>query len=60
MTVAEIKVIAKEMGIPVSGKRKEELIHEIQLQEGNAPCYKSGIEDCGLINCLWIDDCQRK
>lgn len=59
MKVEEIKVIAKGLNIPVSKKKKSELIHAIQNAEGNVPCFETGITNCGLENCLWYSDCQK-
>ncbi|MCF7952865.1 MAG: hypothetical protein K9K78_02150 [Spirochaetales bacterium] len=58
MKVAEIKKMAKDMGLSAGKKRKKELIHMIQEHEGNAPCFDTGISNCGLKDCLWYEDCQ--
>jgi hypothetical protein len=59
MKVTEIKEIAKTLNVPVGKKRKMELIRDIQIAEGHAACFDSGITNCGLKDCLWFDDCQR-
>jgi hypothetical protein len=43
MTVKEIKVIAKKMGISASKMKKADLIRTIQMTEGNTPCFQTGI-----------------
>lgn len=60
MKMQEVREIAKKMNIVVnSSKTKQDLIHDIQLSEGNSACYKA-IPDCGIMNCLWRDDCLSK
>ena len=59
MDIKDIKVKAKSMGIILGKKTKTELIKEIQLTEGNNPCYRSAIaQTCGIVHCLWRDDCK--
>lgn len=58
MKIQEIKQIAKAMGLKAGvGKTKQDLIRDIQIAEGNSPCFKN-ISDCGIMNCLWRGDCQ--
>jgi hypothetical protein len=59
MKAEEIKVMAKTLNVPVGKKRKKELIRDIQTTEGNAACFDTGIENCGMTDCLWYDDCQK-
>lgn len=59
MKVTEIKVMAKNLNVPIGKKRKKELIHAIQEAEGHTACFDSGITDCGLTDCLWYSDCQK-
>jgi hypothetical protein len=60
MKIQEVRQIAKGMGLNVSPSRtKQDLIRDIQITEGNTPCYKN-ISNCGIMNCLWRDDCQSK
>lgn len=60
MNVAEIRDIAKSMGIKAVGRmKKKEVIHAIQLHEGNADCYGAPWRlECGENDCLWRRDCQ--
>jgi len=58
MKITEIREIAKKMKINAGSKRtKQDLIRDIQIAEGNAACFKN-IENCGILNCLWREDCQ--
>ncbi len=60
MKIQEIREIAKRMNITVnSSKTKLDLIRDIQVTEGNSPCYKA-IANCGITDCLWRDDCLSK
>jgi hypothetical protein len=58
MTVAEIKVIAKEMGLKTANLKKTELIRAIQQAEGNPVCFDTNSrENCGEEICRWRRDC---
>ena len=58
MRMSEIHKIAKKMGIKSFGKKKVDLIREIQEKEGNIPCFGTDrVKNCNEINCLWRDDC---
>ena len=58
MTVKEIRVIAKKMGIQAGKMRKADLVRTIQTAEGNTPCFLTGAaETCGQENCCWRSDC---
>lgn len=60
MKIQEVRNIAKKMNINTSSSRtKQDLIRDIQITEGNSPCYKA-ITDCGIMNCLWRSDCLSK
>ncbi len=58
MKVAEIKVKAKTVGLDPGKMKKDDLIRNIQVQEGNNPCYKSEPPSCDQYACLWRDDCK--
>ncbi|KIH77636.1 Rho termination factor, N-terminal domain [Geoalkalibacter ferrihydriticus] len=62
MNVAEIREIAKTMGIKATSKmKKAELIQAIQRHEGNADCYGAPWRlECGQDDCLWRRDCQHQ
>ena len=58
MRMSEIHKIAKKLGIKSFGKKKIDLIREIQEKEGNIPCFRTDrVNHCNEINCLWRDDC---
>lgn len=58
MKMTAVKEKAKEVGVKPGKKKKRELIHEIQVHEGNTSCYQSEIAPvCGLAECLWREDC---
>ena len=58
MRMSEIHKIAKKLGIKSFGKKKVELIKEIQEKEGNIPCFGTDrVNHCNEINCLWREDC---
>jgi hypothetical protein len=59
MTVKEIKKLAKERGINGSKMLKADLIRAIQIQEGNTPCFQTGIVPCPQAGCCWWGDCQK-
>ena len=59
MTVKEIRIKAKEMGLEVGSKtKKADMIRTIQNAEGNTPCFQTGIvASCNQANCCWRSDC---
>ncbi len=58
MKLDDVKKIATDKGIKTGKLRKAELIQQIQLAEGNDPCYGTGKVDlCGQEECLWREDC---
>lgn len=58
MKMDDIKTIAKKMGLKISKLKKEQLIHLIQVEEGNFACYATAaVASCGQAACLWKDDC---
>jgi hypothetical protein len=59
MTVKDIKIKAKEMGIKGTKVLKADLIRTIQAKEGNSPCYKTGVVACDQSDCCWFGDCQK-
>ena len=60
MKVTEIREIAKTMGIKNTAKmKKTDLIHSIQVHEGNDSCYGAPWRlECGQDDCSWRRDCQ--
>jgi CMP-N-acetylneuraminic acid synthetase len=58
MKVTEIRGKARELGVKNYSKlNKKDLIHTIQVAEGNSPCFLE-IYDCRVYDCLWREDCQ--
>jgi hypothetical protein len=56
MHIQKVRQIAKGWGIDTKvGRTKQDLIREIQVREGNDPCYRTKNE-CEN-NCLWKEDC---
>jgi hypothetical protein len=55
MLLAELAVMAAAKGVEDSSMLgKADLIHAIQVAEGNSPCYQSDIAPvCGIEDCLW-------
>ncbi|RMH60118.1 MAG: hypothetical protein D6678_06545 [Zetaproteobacteria bacterium] len=48
---------AKVMGLKgLSKKRKHEIIHALQLAEGNTDCFQR-IPDCAIADCLYRAEC---
>jgi hypothetical protein len=58
MKVTEIRTKARHLGVKnYSRLNKMDLIHAIQVAEGNSPCYQQ-IYDCRVDDCCWREDCQ--
>lgn len=58
MNIETVKQIARSRGIKVSKKKKDELIHDMQVTEGNQPCFGTEwVSSCGQMECLWREDC---
>ena len=57
MTLAEIKKIAKRLGVKPGSMKKVQLIHSIQLTEGNFDCFGKAQGDCDQKGCTFRGDC---
>lgn len=58
MKLQDIRTIAKNHNIKISGAAKADLIKKIQLQEGNFDCFGAALNDvCDQTECLWREDC---
>jgi hypothetical protein len=57
MTMPEIKMKAKELGIEHGKMKKPELIHAIQTAEGNTPCFGRSNGQCPYTDCCFMKDC---
>lgn len=58
----EIRAIARERGLRPGQRKKADLVHLIQEQEGNPVCYGSAASEgeCARTDCLWRPDCIRE
>lgn len=58
MTVKELQAIARTRGIKTARLRKAQLIHAIQSDEGNFPCFGTASQGiCDQTQCAWKSDC---
>lgn len=58
MIMTEVKAVAKNRGVTPGKMKKEDLIHTIQLVEGNPQCFNTNFSKrCGQDECLWRGDC---
>ncbi len=57
MKMREVMKMAKPLGIKSFGKKKIDLIHEIQRKEGNLDCYGRSNGDCDQLLCCFRDSC---
>ncbi len=58
MNMQQIRDIAQQHGIKPGKLAKDDLIHTIQLQEGNFDCFGSArAGECDQLGCLWRSDC---
>ena len=57
MTMPEIKMKAKALGITPGKMKKTELIHAIQGAEGNTQCFGWSNGHCPNIDCCFMKDC---
>jgi hypothetical protein len=56
--VQEIRKMAQGMGIKPGKLSKIDLIHNIQLAEGNFDCFATAVAgDCDQFGCCWREDC---
>lgn len=57
MKMAQVWKIARSRGIDIYRKKKTELIRDMQVKEGNFPCFGTAQDFCDQRNCLWYEDC---
>ena len=57
MKFTELRVIAKNTGVKTVKSNKRDIIRQIQIKEGNIPCFDTGLYDCKQFNCMWREDC---
>ena len=59
MKIQEIRKIAKTFGVDTgSGRKKQDIIRDIQISEGYSPCFQTK-NACGN-DCVWKKDCINK
>lgn len=59
MTLPEIRMKAKALGLTPGRMKKADLIHTIQLAEGYTPCFGYSNGSCGYTDCCFMDDCSK-
>ena len=59
MTLPEIKIKAKALGLKPGRMKKAELIHAIQVAEGCTPCFGQSDGYCPYTDCCFRKDCLR-
>ena len=58
MNMEQIRRVARDKGLKPGKLKKIELVHLIQVEEGNFDCYGTAYEeDCDQQACAWRDDC---
>jgi len=57
MTMPEIRMKARTLGLKPGKMKKAELIHAIQLAEGCTPCFGRSNGYCAFLDCCFIKDC---
>lgn len=57
MNLNELKKMAKGLEIKPSNLKKTELIHAIQIAEGNFDCFGKAESYCDQEGCLFSDEC---
>ena len=57
MGMPEIKKKAQSLGLMPGKMKKPELIHTIQMTEGNTPCFGRSDGQCGNSGCCFMRDC---
>jgi hypothetical protein len=59
MKMSAIVSVAKEKGVNAFGKKKVDLVREIQRAEKNRDCFNRGESaTCGQAACAWRSDCK--
>ena len=57
MQLEKIREKAEALGQDHVQLKKKELIHAIQIAEGNFPCFLTATDFCDQVDCCWRDDC---
>ncbi|MBC8459578.1 MAG: SAP domain-containing protein [Deltaproteobacteria bacterium] len=57
MNMQEVRKIANKWGVDIRvGRSKQDIIRDIQAEEGFTPCFRTK-EVCDEYDCLWRKDC---
>ena len=59
MSIKDVRVKAKGLGIEPGNMPKKDLIHAIQRVEGHTECYGHFGDDCPYLNCCFRSDCKK-
>jgi hypothetical protein len=57
LSMQKIRTKARGLGITPGKMNKVDLIHAIQIAEGNTPCYGRANGVCPYTICCFMDDC---
>ena len=57
MTLPEIRMKAKALGLTPGRMKKADLIHTIQITEGYTPCFGQSGGSCSYTDCCFKRDC---
>jgi len=57
MSMPEIRIKAKALGVTPGRMKKSDLIHAIQMAEGCTPCYGRSGGQCPYTDCCFMNDC---
>ncbi len=57
MKMQEVRTKAKALRINSFGKKKADLIREIQQKEGNFSCYGTATDYCDQLDCCFRSSC---
>jgi hypothetical protein len=57
MSMPQIRMKAKSLGIDSGKMKKPELIHTIQVTEGYSACFGTSAGHCDYTDCCFIQDC---
>ena len=55
--MAEVREMAKDLGLKTGRKSKAGLIREIQHAEGHFDCFGSAQGECDQTDCRWREMC---
>lgn len=57
MTLPEVRIKARALGLTPGRMKKADLIHTIQTAEGYTPCFGHSRGSCGYTDCCFMNDC---